>query len=85
LNVRGAPRTLRLAFIESVAIVVDEYDSAISFFVNALGFEVVEDSPALTRASVASTTPAPTDACVVALVASCLLGHQNRGLVGESG
>ena len=31
-----------------VAIVVDEYDPAISFFVDALGFELVEDSPAVT-------------------------------------
>jgi hypothetical protein len=84
-GVRGAPRTLRLAFIESVAILLDEYDSAISFVVNAFGFELVEDSPALTKASVASTTAAPTDARVVALVATRLLGHQNRGLVGESG
>jgi catechol 2,3-dioxygenase-like lactoylglutathione lyase family enzyme len=32
-----------------VAIVVSEYDPAISFFVGALGFELVEDSPALTN------------------------------------
>ena len=32
-----------------VAIVVDDYDSAIGFFVNALGFELAEDSPALTN------------------------------------
>ena len=30
-----------------IAIVVSEYDPAISFFVAALGFELVEDSPAL--------------------------------------
>jgi len=28
---------------------VDDYDSAIGFFVNALGFELAEDSPALTN------------------------------------
>jgi len=32
-----------------VAIVVGEYDPAISFFVDALGFELVEDSPALSN------------------------------------
>jgi catechol 2,3-dioxygenase-like lactoylglutathione lyase family enzyme len=32
-----------------VTIVVDEYDPAISFFVGALGFELVEDSPATTN------------------------------------
>lgn len=30
------------------AIVVHDYDSAIQFFVDALGFELVEDSPAVT-------------------------------------
>jgi catechol 2,3-dioxygenase-like lactoylglutathione lyase family enzyme len=32
-----------------VTIVVSEYDPAISFFVGALGFELVEDSPSLTN------------------------------------
>lgn len=33
---------------ELVAILVDEYDPAIDFFVNALGFELVEDAAAST-------------------------------------
>lgn len=41
----GAP-AMRL---ELVAIVVDDYDEAISFFVSALGFDLVEDSPAMTN------------------------------------
>lgn len=32
-----------------VAIVVREYDPAVSFFVDVLGFELVEDSPSLTN------------------------------------
>lgn len=32
-----------------VAVVVDDYDQAISFFVDLLGFELVEDSPASTN------------------------------------
>jgi catechol 2,3-dioxygenase-like lactoylglutathione lyase family enzyme len=32
-----------------VTIVVSEYDPAINFFVDKLGFELVEDSPALTN------------------------------------
>jgi catechol 2,3-dioxygenase-like lactoylglutathione lyase family enzyme len=32
-----------------VTIVVEDYDPAIEFFVNVLGFELVEDSPALTN------------------------------------
>jgi catechol 2,3-dioxygenase-like lactoylglutathione lyase family enzyme len=31
-----------------VAVVVTDYDPAIAFFVDGLGFELVEDSPALT-------------------------------------
>jgi catechol 2,3-dioxygenase-like lactoylglutathione lyase family enzyme len=34
--------------LEHVAVVVDDYDAAIEFFVGALGFELVEDSPAQT-------------------------------------
>ena len=37
-----------MAFLELVTIVVDEYDPAIAFFVDVLGFELVEDSPSLT-------------------------------------
>ena len=32
-----------------IAIVVSDYDPAISFFVDVLGFELFEDSPALTN------------------------------------
>jgi catechol 2,3-dioxygenase-like lactoylglutathione lyase family enzyme len=35
--------------LELVALIVDEYDPAIDFFVQRLGFELVEDSPALTN------------------------------------
>lgn len=35
--------------LEAVALIVDEYDSAIRFFVEVLGFELVEDSPSLTN------------------------------------
>jgi catechol 2,3-dioxygenase-like lactoylglutathione lyase family enzyme len=34
--------------LDKIAIVVDDYDQAIRFFTEALGFELVEDSPALT-------------------------------------
>ena len=34
--------------LEHVALVVSDYDEAIRFFVDALGFEPVEDSPAET-------------------------------------
>ena len=35
--------------IELIAIIVDDYDAAIDFFVDAAGFELVEDSPSLTN------------------------------------
>jgi catechol 2,3-dioxygenase-like lactoylglutathione lyase family enzyme len=35
--------------IESVAILVDDYDDAIVFFVDALGFHLIEDTPSLTN------------------------------------
>jgi catechol 2,3-dioxygenase-like lactoylglutathione lyase family enzyme len=35
--------------IELAALVVDDYDPAIAFFVEVLGFELVEDSPSLTN------------------------------------
>ena len=35
--------------LEHAALIVDDYDEAIRFFVDILGFELVEDSPALTN------------------------------------
>ena len=37
-----------MAYIELVALVVEDYDPAIAFFVDLLGFDLVEDSAALT-------------------------------------
>ena len=34
-------------YIEHTALIVDDYDAAIRFFVDVLGFDLVEDSPAL--------------------------------------
>lgn len=39
-----------MAFLQMITIVVDEYDSAIAFFVGSLGFELVEDQLAWTNA-----------------------------------
>ena len=38
-----------MAHLGLVTLVVNEYDPAIRFFVEALGFELVEDSPAVTN------------------------------------
>ena len=36
-----------MAFLERVTLVVDDYDAAIAFFTGVLGFDLVEDSPAV--------------------------------------
>ena len=38
-----------MSFLELISLVVDDYDRAIAFFVDVLGFELVEDSPSLTN------------------------------------
>jgi catechol 2,3-dioxygenase-like lactoylglutathione lyase family enzyme len=38
-----------MSHLELVAIVVEDYDAAIKFFVDLLGFDLVEDSPSLTN------------------------------------
>jgi catechol 2,3-dioxygenase-like lactoylglutathione lyase family enzyme len=38
-----------MAFLQLTAIIVEDYDDAIAFFTHALGFELVEDSPAHTN------------------------------------
>jgi catechol 2,3-dioxygenase-like lactoylglutathione lyase family enzyme len=38
-------------YIEHIALIVDDYDEAIRFFVEVLGFDLIEDSPALTTRS----------------------------------
>jgi catechol 2,3-dioxygenase-like lactoylglutathione lyase family enzyme len=37
-------------YLEQISVIVDDYDDAIRFFVDKLGFELLEDSPALTSA-----------------------------------
>lgn len=41
--------SLGAVHIDLVTLVVDDYDPAIAFFVDALGFDLVEDSPSLTN------------------------------------
>lgn len=38
-----------MPFLQLVTVVVDDYDRAIEFFVSALGFDLMEDSPSLTN------------------------------------
>ncbi len=35
--------------LQLITIIVDEYDPAIDFFVDVLGFDLIDDSPSLTN------------------------------------
>jgi catechol 2,3-dioxygenase-like lactoylglutathione lyase family enzyme len=69
--------------LEHVAVIVDEYDAAIDFFVRRLGFELVEDSPATTtdgrpKRWVLVRPPAATTGLLLARAD----GHDQRNAVG---
>ncbi len=38
-----------MSYLQLVALVVEDYDPAIRFFVDVLGFELIEDSPSMTN------------------------------------
>ena len=73
------------------AIVVEKYDPAIAFFVDALGFELIEDSPALTNSGrpkrwVVVRPPGAATGILLAeadgAVQSAVVGNQLAGRVG---
>ncbi len=72
-------------FIEHFALIVTDYDEAIRFFVDILGFELVEDSPALTSAAgqpkrwVVVRPPGATTSLLLAQAD----GERQAGAVGE--
>ncbi len=80
-----------MTFLQHVAVVVHEYDPAIRFFVDVLGFELVEDSPATTTAGNAQrwVVVRPPGAQTGLLLAradgerqAAIVGHQHAGRVG---
>ena len=77
--------------IELAAIAVEKYDPAIAFFVDALGFELIEDSPALTNSGrpkrwVVVRPPGAATGILLAeadgAVQSAVVGNQLAGRVG---
>lgn len=38
-----------MSYLDLVAVIVSDYDEGIAFFVNVLGFDLVEDQPSLTN------------------------------------
>jgi catechol 2,3-dioxygenase-like lactoylglutathione lyase family enzyme len=80
-----------MPFLQLVAIMVDDYDPAISFFVESLGFELVEDTPSMTNAGHPKrwVVVRPPDAQTGILLAradgddqSAAVGRQAAGRVG---
>jgi catechol 2,3-dioxygenase-like lactoylglutathione lyase family enzyme len=70
--------------IEQMTVIVDDYDRAISFYVQALGFELVEDSPSLTSDGRAKrwVVVRPPDAATGLLLAQAD-GERERAAVGS--
>jgi catechol 2,3-dioxygenase-like lactoylglutathione lyase family enzyme len=70
--------------IDQVSLIVDDYDDAIAFFVDSLGFELVEDSPAMTNDGrrkrwVVVRPPGATTALLLARAD----GERQAGMVGN--
>lgn len=77
--------------LERVALIVDDYDRGIAFFVDVLGFELVEDAPAATTDGRAKrwvvVQPPGGDAGILLAQADgaeqlAAVGHQFAGRVG---
>ncbi|MGD0311600.1 MAG: VOC family protein [Acidimicrobiales bacterium] len=70
--------------LDLVTLVVDDYDKAIEFFVNVLGFDLVEDSPALSESGRPKrwvvVRPAGTDTGIVLAQAD---GPEQRAVLGK--
>jgi catechol 2,3-dioxygenase-like lactoylglutathione lyase family enzyme len=70
--------------LDLVAVIVDEYDPAIEFYTQVLGFELVEDSPSLTNDGQPKrwVVVRPPGAETGILLARAD-GEQQRGVVGD--
>lgn len=69
-------------YLEQVAIIVEDYDDAIQFFVEKLGFELLEDSAALTNDGRPKrwVVVGPPDARTALLLAQADGDHQTRAV-----
>ena len=70
--------------LEQFSLMVDDYDDAIRFFVDALGFELVEDSPSVTNDGrpkrwVVVRPPGATTGLLLAQAA----GERQAGAIGD--
>ena len=76
-----------MSSIQLITLIVHQYDPAISFFVNCLGFTLIEDKPALTNDGrpkrwVVVQPPGNTPAQTKILLAQAD-GHEQQSIVGR--
>jgi catechol 2,3-dioxygenase-like lactoylglutathione lyase family enzyme len=69
--------------IALVTLVVDDYDEAIRFYTEALGFRLVEDTPRPDGSRWVVVTPPGTDDSGTGLVLARAKGEDQRGRVGD--
>jgi catechol 2,3-dioxygenase-like lactoylglutathione lyase family enzyme len=76
-----------VSLLELVTLVVDDYDRAIAFFVDVLGFELVEDSPSLTNDGRPKrwVVVRPPDAQTGILIAVADNDHQRAAIGNQTG
>jgi catechol 2,3-dioxygenase-like lactoylglutathione lyase family enzyme len=69
-------------YLDQVALIVDDYDEAIRFFVDIVGFELIEDSPSLTNDGRAKrwVVVRPAGATTALLIARADGEHQARAV-----
>ncbi|WP_019069139.1 VOC family protein [Streptomyces hokutonensis] len=69
--------------IALVTLVVDDYDEAIRFYTEALGFRLVEDTPRPDGSRWVVVTPPVTDGSGTGLLLARAKGEDQRGRIGD--
>jgi catechol 2,3-dioxygenase-like lactoylglutathione lyase family enzyme len=75
-------------YLAYIAIVVDDYDKAIAYYTQALGFELLEDTPLSPEKRWVRVSPSGDDGCALLLAKAAnekqtaAIGNQTGGRVG---
>jgi catechol 2,3-dioxygenase-like lactoylglutathione lyase family enzyme len=75
-------------FLAYITIVVDDYDKAIEYYTNALGFALLEDTPLSPEKRWVRVSPSGNDGCALLLAKAAnekqiaAIGNQTGGRVG---
>ena len=70
-------------FISAVTLVVDDYDRAIDFYVNTLGFELVEDTKLSETKRWVVVTPKPVHAASSSILLAKADGEAQTACIGQ--